>query len=108
MGSRKPKTFGERLRMRREELSLGLREAAELATINPSHLMRLERDEKRPTAGVADRLAKVLRLNAEDLKAQASELPRFAPYLRAKYDLDDQAIAELEEHFKAVSKRGRS
>lgn len=32
-------------------------------------------------------------------------LPGFAPYLRAKFDLPDDAIAQLEAHFQLINEK---
>jgi transcriptional regulator with XRE-family HTH domain len=106
MVTAKQKSFGTILRSRREELGLSRRALAEQAAVDASHLLRLETGEKRPTVELVKRLAKALQLRAEDLQAVANEnLPRLAPYLRAKYNLDDESIAELEVHFAEVSRR---
>jgi transcriptional regulator with XRE-family HTH domain len=114
VASTNQKTFGTIIRNKREQLGVSRRALAEAAGVDASHILRLERGEKRPTTDLVMRLAKALKTNVEDLQAVATEnLPRLAPYLRAKYDLDDEAVAELEEHFKTVAgrkagKRGRS
>lgn len=47
-------------------------------------------------------LQKLMQMSA----AKATEkLPPFAPYLRARYDLTDEQVAELESHFQALTKK---
>ena len=100
------KTLAGVLRAQREALGLSARGLARDTELNLSSIVRFESGERRPSPEVVRRLAKVLKLNAEELLALTNDdLPRFAPYLRAKYDLSDDAIAELEAHFKEVSKQ---
>lgn len=107
------KQLGEMIRQARIEKGLSLRKAADKLTIDPGYYSRIETGQN-PIGKHARAIAKLYGLNVEELEAQASQkLPKFAPYLRAKYDLSDDAIAELEEHFQAVArrrtpKRGRS
>ena len=56
------------------------------------------------------RLARALDADIEDLYALAGYvmpegLPEFAPYLRTKYGLPDQAAAQLDEYFQALRDR---
>ncbi len=102
------RTLGSVLKARRSELGFTLRGLAKAIDVAPSTILRLEADESKAGPGLLKRLARALKLNAEELEAlNTRELPRFAPYLRAKYDLSDEAIAELEAHFKTVSGRRR-
>lgn len=102
----KNRTLGSVLRAKREELGLSLRAVGEAADLAPSSVMRLENDEIGATDDTVRRLAKALQTNYRDLATLAGgKLPNFAPYLRAKYDLSPEAIAELEGHFAAVTKQ---
>ncbi len=109
------KTLGSVIKRKREELGLTVRGLAEAIDVAPSTILRFEDGSRRPTPDVVKHLAKSLGLEVEQLLALANhKLPTFAPYLRAKYDLPDEAVAELEKHFETVSqqhkgrKRGRS
>jgi hypothetical protein len=56
------------------------------------------------------RLAQALGIDVEDLYLDAGYsdgrgLPGFAPYLRAKYDLPDDAVAQLEAHFRLINEK---
>jgi transcriptional regulator with XRE-family HTH domain len=105
----KSKTLGSVVRAKRQQLELSVRGLAKVCDLAPSSISRLEDDQFRPTDDVLRRLSRALHLGLDELRALApGELPRLAPYLRAKYDLDDVAIAELEAHFAAVTKRTRS
>jgi len=105
MVSKQNRTFGSVLRDLREERGLSVRSLATAAGLNASSVSRLENDEMGPSDGTVRRLAKVLRTPYRELSTLAGgNLPNFAPYLRAKFDLSPEAIAELEGHFAAVTK----
>jgi len=54
------------------------------------------------------RLARALGIEVANLYEYAGyDLPGFAPYLRVKYDLPDEAIAQLEAHFELINERYR-
>lgn len=100
------KTLGSVVRAKRQQRQLTVRGLARAIDVAPSSISRLEDDQFRPSDDILRRLGRVLKINLDELRALApGELPRFAPYLRAKYDLDDEAVAELESHFEAVSRR---
>jgi len=106
------RTLAGVLKERREALGLSVRGLADELSVAPSTILRFEDGTRRPTPELIKRLAKVLKTNGDELLALANhKLPTFAPYLRAKYDLSPEAVAELEQHFKDVSakdsKRGR-
>lgn len=107
------KQVGKIIRDAREDRGLSIRQAAEKLNIDWSHYAKIETGE-RTLGKYAKPIAKLFGLNAEELQAIASPtLPNLRPYLRAKFALDDDAIAEIEEHFEAVTgkrptKRGRS
>jgi plasmid maintenance system antidote protein VapI len=102
--AKSPKTFGSVLRAKREELGLSVRGLAAAVELAPSSISRLEDNNFRATEDTVRRLAKVLQTNPDELLALShGDLPRLAPYLRAKFDLSDEAVAELERHFAAVT-----
>ena len=106
----KQKSLGTVLRDQREALGLSLLDVARAVGLpdkSRTHILRLERDEKRPNSEMLGRLAKALSLDVRQLEAFARPLPTLKPYLRAKYDLDDEAIADVEAALDAVSKRHR-
>lgn len=100
------------LKAKREEQGWSVRGLAEELDLAPSTILRFEDGSRRPSPELMKRLAKALKTNNEELLALGNhKLPTFAPYLRAKYDLSPEAVAELEAHFKTVTanqKRGRS
>lgn len=99
------RTLGSVIKRGREELGLSVRGLAAAVQVAPSSILRLESDEYRPTEDLLRRLAATLDADFEELDALATKnLPRLAPYLRAKYDLPPEAIADLERHFDQVTK----
>lgn len=98
-------TLATFIRHHRKRQDLSLRGLAERAGVNHSAVSRLESGEvTKPTAGVLNRIAAALGVPAEDLHALTGSnvpagLPSFAPYLRAKYDLPSEAVAELDGYF---------
>jgi transcriptional regulator with XRE-family HTH domain len=99
--------IGKLIRDAREAKGLSLRQAADQLDIHFSYYRRIETGEY-PLGKHARPIAKLLGLDADEFEALAAgNLPNFAPYLRAKYQLDDAAIAELEAAFAEVSKQRR-
>lgn len=106
------KQLGERIRAAREAKGLTVREAAKrLDNMDPGYYSRMETGQY-AIGKHARSIAKLYGFNSAEFEALAgAKLPSLRPYLRAKYDLDDEAIAELESAFEAVAKkrrRGRS
>jgi cytoskeletal protein RodZ len=100
------KTFGSVLKSKREALGLSVRGLAQAVDLAPSSISRLEDDNFKASEDTVRRIAKALGANVDELLALShGDLPRFAPYLRAKYDLSDEAVAELEAHFAEVSRK---
>jgi transcriptional regulator with XRE-family HTH domain len=100
------KSLGATIRAGREAAGISLRKLAEEVGLAPSSVLRFENDERRPSAAVVRRLARALSLDTTMLLELANrELPSFAIYLRTKYKLSPDAIAELEGHFAEVSTR---
>jgi cytoskeletal protein RodZ len=104
--------LGQLIREARLAKGLTVREAAAKLDMDWSYYRKIEAGQY-ALGKYARPIAKLLGLNGDELEARAvKNLPNFAPYLRAKYQLDDEAIAELEAHFTEVSKgrkpRGRS
>jgi transcriptional regulator with XRE-family HTH domain len=104
--------LGRRLRSRREELGLSVRDLERLADVDNGTIVRIEQGAfAAPRPDKLSRIAEALRLPLADVFALAEyvvpdELPTFAPYLRAKYRaLPASALAELERHFDDLSAR---
>jgi hypothetical protein len=59
------------------------------------------------------KVARALEVDVEELYVVAGlstgqGLPGFAPYLRAKYDLPAEAVAQLEAHFQLLNEKYQS
>jgi len=61
-------TFGERIRERREELDLSLREFAKLVKCSPPFISDVERGRRFPSDQVLELMAQVLKLKLKELK----------------------------------------
>ena len=103
--------LGEAIRKAREALGLSLRQLAPLVQLHHSFLARLKAgDYQTAKPAVLQRLSRVLELDERDLFALAGldapeGLPAFTPYLRAKYDMSDEAAQALHEYFSFVSRK---
>lgn len=112
MDQEQARELGQRLRERREQLGLSVRELAERAETTHTTVVRLEQGAyDAPAPDKLSRIADALGLNLADVFALAdysvpSELPSFRPYLRTKYrNLPTPAVEELERSFKRIAKR---
>jgi transcriptional regulator with XRE-family HTH domain len=103
------KSVGEIIREQREAKGLSIGRAASAAKVDARWLSRLERgDYKSPDARSLYRVTKVLELETTDVFEAAhfsDGLPTFAPYLRSRYDLPAEAIAQLEAHFELLNQK---
>lgn len=105
----KPSTLPEYLKLARERAGMSQRQLASRAGINHAYLARLERGEKvSPSAELLQTIADVLEISSTDLMAfigvkPPEGLPELAPYLRAKYRMDETAIRELSEHMRQLT-----
>jgi transcriptional regulator with XRE-family HTH domain len=104
--------LGELLQSRREAAGLTQAEmAAELGVSRP-YLSRLEHGTyDHPSPRVIMHIARRLEIRAEDLLAMTgclipTDLPSFAPYLRAKHpDWPQSAITELDDFYQFVKQK---
>src|SRR4051812_15382717 len=98
-----PATLGAYVRQARERAGLSLRHLEAITGISRPMLNRLELDLlDKPSPTVLQRVAEALELDSDDLFAFAGyrpsdKLPGLAPYLRAKYQLPPDALAEASE-----------
>jgi len=75
--------------------------------MHPSYISRVEAEVfRQPSPEKLQRIAEYLELNYDDLCAlagyQAPGLPDFLPYLRAKYDMNDEDARRLSEYFELL------
>lgn len=88
-----------------------MRALATLAKVDFSYVSRLERGQVgAPAARQLWKIARALEVEVADLYTEAglgnsTGLPGFVPYLRAKYDLPDEAIAQLQAHFELINNK---
>jgi transcriptional regulator with XRE-family HTH domain len=104
-----PSTLGEYLRFEREQAGISQRQLAGRVGIHNSYLARLESGETaNPSAELLQRIADVLEISSTDLLVfigvkPPEGLPELAPYLRAKYHMDEAAIREMAEHMRRLA-----
>lgn len=97
--------LGDYVRSRRLSMGLSLTDAAEASDLDPSYWNRMENGHyQKPAPPYLSAIAEVLQVPVEDLYGLAGydlpmRLPSFQPYLRAKYNLPPEAIADLERYF---------
>jgi len=103
--------LGEHVRHLRESRGLSVRGLAAQAKVDATWLSRLEHGVyASPDPRYLWRLAQALGIDVEDLYLDAGYgdgrgLPGFAPYMRAKYDLPEEAIEQLEAHFQLINEK---
>jgi transcriptional regulator with XRE-family HTH domain len=101
--------LGEHVRQLRQAKDLSVRGLAAQANVDATWLSRLEHGiYSSPDPRSLWRLAQALGIDVEELYQDAGYsggLPGFAPYLRAKYDLPADAIAQLEAHFQLINEK---
>jgi transcriptional regulator with XRE-family HTH domain len=100
--------LGEYIRDRRKSRGLSLSDAAEHSGLHFSYWSKLESGRyEAPSPKYLQTIARTLDVDTEDLYALAGydipeRLPTFTPYLRAKYELPPEAVADLERYFKML------
>jgi len=103
--------LGAHVRHLRQSKGHSVRGLAAQAQVDATWLSRLEHGiYSSPDPRSLSRLARALDIDVEDLYLDAGYsngrgLPGFAPYLRAKYDLPADAVAQLEAHFELISEK---
>ncbi len=101
-------SLGEFVRTRRQSIGLSLADAAQASDLDPSYWNKLENGHyQSPAPQHLQTIAQVLDVPTEDLYGLAGydipkRLPSFKPYLRAKYDLPHEAVADLERYFEML------
>ncbi len=100
--------LGEFVRRHRKAKHLTMRALADMAGIGHTSVHKIEHgDYGQPAPEKLRRLASGLGVPAEDLYALAGyvipdRLPDFAPYLRAKFDLPEEAVNQLQQYFQLL------
>lgn len=100
-----PLNLGAYIRQARERKGLSARRLAGMINMHHGYLSRLEAgDYQRPSPEILERIALALDLSYDDLFAitgqhAPSGLPSFVPYIRAKYEVDDETLLKLNAYF---------
>jgi transcriptional regulator with XRE-family HTH domain len=107
----KSRQLGRLIRERRLQKGLPLQAVADAAGTDPAYMFRLERGEyHQPRPEILVGISKSLAIPLANLYALAGyptprELPDFEPYLRAKTQLPEKAIRELQRVFDDLQSR---
>lgn len=105
------RSLGSALREARQQAGISVRQLAPMVGVHRSFLSRIETGEYHSAKpALLQRLAKVLEVDEQDLFALAGYeapegLPKFSPYLRAKYQLSDNQLRDLERYFEFITSR---
>ncbi len=102
-----PVTLGEYIREARENRNISARGLSAELHMHQSYISRVEAGVfRQPSPEKLQRIAEYLELDYDDLCAlagyQAPGLPDFLPYLRAKYDMNDNDARRLSEYFELL------
>ena len=104
----KNQSLGEYVKARRLSRGLSLGEAAEASGLHFSYWSKLEAGQyESPSPKHLQSIARALNVNFEDLYGLAGydspkRLPSFKPYMRAKYDLPPEGVADMERYFELL------
>lgn len=102
-------SLAETIRRHREAAGLSQLALARMIGVPASTVFRMERAEvEAPDPDKLQRLAAALEIDPEELFSQypaPERLPEFAPYLRAKYGMSAEAVAEAEQFFAGLAER---
>jgi transcriptional regulator with XRE-family HTH domain len=106
------KKLGHRLRERRAELGLSLRQLEKLADVDNGTIARIEQGAfSAPAPDKLARIAEALDLSLADVFGLAEyavpgDLPSFQPYLRGKYrDMPAAAVDDLNKAFERIVRK---
>jgi transcriptional regulator with XRE-family HTH domain len=109
MSPRDAASLAKSIRRHREAAGLSINALAREARLPPSTVLRLEAGEiEAPDPDKLQRLAAALAIDPEEFFAHypaPEKLPDFAPYLRAKYGMSAEAVAEAEQFFAELESR---
>ena len=104
----RPVTLGQYIHQAREAKGMTRRKLADTVHMHYSYISRLESgDYKRPSPEVVRRFAEALEMRYEDLYAIAGHqvidrLPDFVPYMRAKFEMNDDTARQLCEIYNTL------
>ena len=98
-------SLGDYIRTRRESLGLTIAEAEERSDLDSTYWRKLEAGQyEAPSPKALHAIARTLKSPIEDLYGLCGydipkRLPSLSPYLRTKFDLPPEAVADLERYF---------
>lgn len=103
-------TVGQVVRAQRLRRGMSGPELAAAAGVDKATVSRIEHDEFEPTPRVLLGIARALEIDVSDLYLAAgllpgTALPSMGPYLRAKFDLPEDALQRIEEYVEMVNER---
>jgi transcriptional regulator with XRE-family HTH domain len=111
MNPNEKQQLGKFLREIRTDRAMSLRTLADASGLDWSYIGRLEKGEiSSPDPVKLQKLARALEVEIEDFYALAGYsapegLPTLAPYLRAKYDLPEEASGDVERYIARLVRR---
>ncbi len=104
----KPTKLGIFVKERRTQLGLMAKDVAERAGLPGSAIARIESGfHTHPSPRTLEAVAQALDVSLLDLMAEAGTVPKgtlpsLAPYLRAKYDLPESIVCEIEKFLEHI------
>jgi transcriptional regulator with XRE-family HTH domain len=104
MSKYKMTTFGEQVRLLREEAKLSLREVAEQMGIDTSLLGKIERNDRQPTKEQIKLIAKFFKLDEKDLIKEFISDQIAYKIIEEEADIDTLKIAEKKVQYLKTKK----
>ena len=92
------RTFGDRIRTRREQVGLTLEQLSKLSAVSRAMLSKVERGEKSPTIGIAKRIAHALGTPLSVLMADEVERHTFALVKKVQRQVFRDSDTGFERH----------
>jgi len=102
--SKKMATFGEQIRLLREEAKLSLREVAEQIGIDTSLLGKIERNDRQPTKEQIKLVAKFFNLDEKDLMKEFLSDQIAYKIMEEEADIDTLKVAEKKIQYLKMKK----
>ena len=102
--SKKMATFGEQIRLLREEAKLSLREVAEQIGIDTSLLGKIERNDRQPTKEKIKLVAKFFNLDEKDLMKEFLSDQIAYKIMEEEADIDTLKVAEKKIQYLKMKK----
>lgn len=111
MSPKSPDKLARLIQTHREAAGMRRSVLARAVGVPDSTIMRLERAEiDAPNPDLIERVAAALEIEPEELFTAypaPERLPDMAPYLRAKFGMSDEAVAEAEQFFSDLADKDK-